>query len=582
MAAILLPSVSFAKDISLDKAQRVAEMFFVKNGAAITRSSSRLTLVNAAEVAATRAGDAPAYYIFNRAGGGFVIVSALDAACPVLGYSLENSFSMADDMPENLREWLDLYKQQIADRRKSGKPATAAELERWKDAELFVEGDGYPESVDLQTADWGQGAPFNDLCPLDNDGKKTIAGCVPVAISEIVFFHKHPVNGTGSLPGYTTSGGVVVPGVKLGHKYQWDNMLNKYSGVSYTKEQGAAVARLVYDIGVMVKAGYGASGTGATTANVIRLSTYFGYDKAMIKYSNAHKNDAEWKAALKNEIGNGNPVLFEGWSASGGGHDFVIDGYDEKDRFLINFGWNSTSNGYYQLSAFGSYTLSQVAVFNIRPDKGNDYRNNFLIIETTQNSKIYRGVEQANGLVSQGQSFNVRFGAVSNAGFVTAENIQIQFAHKSKDGTIKEWMLASPLTKASLASGSNTYWSNDVTLTVNQPIEEGDYCEPLIKAGKDTEWNQFYNANTIDDGVQVKMPLHIRDYTYFSWNKPKKTLTLTTFVGATWTLKHADGTKFKSGKVSTMNYTMNFSTLSGAYILELTSGSQSLSVNITL
>ena len=90
---LLLPVFASAEDISLSKAQGVAEKFFIKSGVA-TRGSSHLTLVNKDEVAQTRSASDAYFYIFNRAEGGFVIISALDAACPVLGYSFEGSFSI--------------------------------------------------------------------------------------------------------------------------------------------------------------------------------------------------------------------------------------------------------------------------------------------------------------------------------------------------------------------------------------------------------------------------------------------------------------------------------------------------------
>ena len=102
---LLLPAVLQAEDISLSKARSVAETFFNNYGAS-TRSSSQLTLVNADEVSATRSASEVAFYIFNRQGGGFVIISALDAAAPVLGYSLTDEFGTGDDMPENLKRAL--------------------------------------------------------------------------------------------------------------------------------------------------------------------------------------------------------------------------------------------------------------------------------------------------------------------------------------------------------------------------------------------------------------------------------------------------------------------------------------------
>ncbi|MBO4769019.1 MAG: C10 family peptidase, partial [Bacteroidales bacterium] len=354
---LLLPAFSQAEDISLSKARSVAETFFNNCGAS-TRSSSQLTLVNADEISATRSASDVAFYIFNRQGGGFVIISALDAAVPVLGYSLTDEFGTGDDMPENLAEWLDLYRQQIGERRRSGKAATADELVRWKEVTQSTR--AVPSSIELNTANWGQGAPYNGLCPLDTAGKKTIAGCTAIAISQVVYYHKHPNAGTGTLPAYTKNG-ISIKSVPLGHQYKYDKMLHKYKGATYTKEQSDAVARLVYDIAVMAQASFGSGSTSASTsAAVPRLRTYFGYDKGMIRYAHNFLDDTGWKDMLKEEIGNRYPVIFSATSStSGGGHAFVVDGYDSSDRFHVNWGWNGSSNGYYQLSAFGAYTVSQ-------------------------------------------------------------------------------------------------------------------------------------------------------------------------------------------------------------------------------
>ena len=51
------------------------------------------------------------FYVFN-VGGGFVIIAGDDAVTPVLGYSLNGSFS-ADRMPENCRLWLQGYADEI-------------------------------------------------------------------------------------------------------------------------------------------------------------------------------------------------------------------------------------------------------------------------------------------------------------------------------------------------------------------------------------------------------------------------------------------------------------------------------------
>ena len=133
---LLAAPVLKADDISLGKARTAAEMFFAQCGVD-TRAGSQLTLLGTdLTTEPTRSGENAAWYVFNRQGGGFVIISGLDAAYPVLGYSLEHSFCPLEEMPSHMKEWMDLYRDQINERRGSGKPATDAELARWKDTWL--------------------------------------------------------------------------------------------------------------------------------------------------------------------------------------------------------------------------------------------------------------------------------------------------------------------------------------------------------------------------------------------------------------------------------------------------------------
>ena len=52
-------------------------------------------------------------YAFNIDGGGFIIASADSRALPVLGYSTSGRIDW-DNMPENMRSWLQGYEQAIA------------------------------------------------------------------------------------------------------------------------------------------------------------------------------------------------------------------------------------------------------------------------------------------------------------------------------------------------------------------------------------------------------------------------------------------------------------------------------------
>ena len=53
------------------------------------------------------------FFIFNNEEGkGFVIIAADDCVTPILGYSYDNSFA-AENLPPNLKGWLDGYAEQI-------------------------------------------------------------------------------------------------------------------------------------------------------------------------------------------------------------------------------------------------------------------------------------------------------------------------------------------------------------------------------------------------------------------------------------------------------------------------------------
>ena len=55
------------------------------------------------------------------------------------------------------------------------------------------------------------------------------------------------------------------------------------------------------------------------------------------------------------------------------GHQFVLDGYNSRDAFHINYGWGGSSNGYYMLDTihgvpYTNYHLSQTAILNTYPN----------------------------------------------------------------------------------------------------------------------------------------------------------------------------------------------------------------------
>jgi len=51
----------------------------------------------------------------------------------------------------------------------------------------------------LISTTWAQGDPYNQQCPLDSNGCRTIVGCVATAASQIMKYWSHPKTGAGNI-----------------------------------------------------------------------------------------------------------------------------------------------------------------------------------------------------------------------------------------------------------------------------------------------------------------------------------------------------------------------------------------------
>lgn len=363
-----LAASAFADRLSERQAQEVAANFFTDGMATKAAPSLHLAMKGGPDAE-------PAFYVFNRDGGGFVIVGSDTQFEPVLGYSMENSFK-TEGMPANLAHWLQLIAEGAANR-----PATKA---------------AYGASVHqvirfLNTAKWDQDAPYNNMCPDVSGRGRAITGCTNTATATIMYYHKWPAAGHGELPGYSYSVSghrYSVEGHSLGHPYAWDKMLYTYSAGRYTEEEAEAVATLMFDVGVMNQAYYDTPSAGTGTAVVIdeTLPRYMDYDPGIRYIERSWYSDAEWCRILKKEIDENRPLMY-----CNDEHAFVVDGYDSADYFAVNFGWSGVGDGYYPVSIhnftssdnlhFVSDTPNNIAVIGIKPARGGATEREFLVYE---------------------------------------------------------------------------------------------------------------------------------------------------------------------------------------------------------
>jgi len=383
MAAIAAFSM-WAAPVDEATAAKLAEDFLSKG-----RQAGKLMMPNGSMLQLKKAepsrivGADAVYYIYT-AGNSYVIVAGDDRAEQILAYG---DYELdIKKMPPGMMDMLAQYRDEIEYLQRN--PALKVNpIASPQDSPLLR-----AASVDpLLTCNWDQSAPFWNECNFG--GYQCFTGCAATSAAMVFYYWKYPYGPVPALPGYESQINYSYTGsVSYDHDpmpsmtFDWDNMIDDYSG-SYTDEQGAAVAALMHYIGHAERLVYGtgaAGGSGVSVDSVGNVRDAFlmcGYDPEtirLVKKTSAYDGgttlytDAEWAAILQEEIFAKRPVVFCAVSASGGGHAFNVDGYDSNtNKYHVNFGWSGNYNDWYALNAFSgngsTYSVYQQMVIGIQP-----------------------------------------------------------------------------------------------------------------------------------------------------------------------------------------------------------------------
>ena len=322
----------------------------------------------AATAPAVASNDGASYYIFNSGGpnDGYVIIAGDDQAMPVLGYSDTGRFD-SDNVPPAMQEMLDGYAVQIAAIRE-GTMAAAV------NSRVAI-----PPMVKAQ---WNQRQPYNILMPTIN-GERVLAGCVAIAMAQVMHYWQWPASISGPIPPYTSrTNNLSLPELPA-TSFNWDLMQNTYLTSDTLGMQSYAVAQLVLYCAQALKMDFSTNSSGAYTPDIAYLlPEYFGYHSGLHAISRDSYTAQGWEDAIYAELAENRPVILSGRKRSGG-HAFVCDGCDQNGLFHINWGWNGQSDGYFALnvlnpdmqgtgSASGAegYILNQLAIVGIKPGTG--------------------------------------------------------------------------------------------------------------------------------------------------------------------------------------------------------------------
>ena len=580
-SALLLlcgPSLQ-AAPVSRDRALEVAKMFFAAQPA--TKAAGDVQFIWDGEGIATKAAVQPAFYVFGRDGGGFVIVAGDDNVQPILALSDRNEFKV-EGMPENVKWWMERMKAYI----RNQNTQSPAIRDQWAQFTATKAGGRITgevtDKVEHLTPEWNQSdtikvAPYyliyNSLCPKDltYPERFCLTGCVATAISEVLTTMSgiYGIEGQGgtlpthasngpiapydafiSAPYVAATGGVPYP---LGAEYDWAGLrtlTNKQAIVDAYNSGNTALlenlARLMADMGAIMHAQYKYNDTGAATSEAPdTLMKYMGISKTAYYDYAAKYSHPKWEAKLMAEL-DVRPIVYTGRSTLGG-HAFVFDGYGtyEGDHvFHVNFGWGGNCNGYYyeyNLDAGApGYDFSSecAACFNFYPDPASS--------PIQQISYFEGGLEYTTDPpTKKGDSFSIQF-------VITAKDIEhgkFKIVAEDRNGKEKQILYSQDFSQEPLTD--QWFCFDNDPLVIDYDFAFGDrivcyYTENLD--GEPDVWKKVEASDNNEVYIE-ELPLMpaafiktAASYKQNDWFELEVMNTEHTYKSANWTITAPDGT----------------------------------------
>ncbi|MBN2669627.1 MAG: C10 family peptidase [Bacteroidales bacterium] len=345
----------FASNISVDDAKNVAKNYFfkhAKNAKNLDYSKTEFKLQY------TEENEDVYFYVFNIDGqDGFVITSAQDFTRPVLAYSDEFNVDFNNLSPE-LRFVLDGYNLQIQYGIDHFARPTEKITSSWQNLRLNLSNKSsvVDEVGPLLITTWNQSPYYNDLCPADGTGEHAVVGCVAVAMAQVMKYYNYPSQGEGSKSYYDNSGLTHYANINYANEtYEWNNMPKYLAGANED------LAKLMYHCGHTTEMDWEVDGSGTQSSYVVTaLENYFKYSTSANEYTRQNWNgsynytDAQWELMIRNELDLLRPIVYSGFTSSGGaGHAWNCDGYQSDDEggylYHMNYGWGGYGNGYFAL-----------------------------------------------------------------------------------------------------------------------------------------------------------------------------------------------------------------------------------------
>ena len=290
------------------------------------------------------------YYVVQFEPEGWALISADDRVQPLIGYSDKGLFQK-EEAPEAALFWLEKRAKEIQVIK------SLKGLKRDLNWEAYSLRSDNKENIikPLIKVNWNQNGAYAKYCPIDKKGKRTLVGCVAVAMAQVMSVYQYPKapkgNGVYWKPNESQSTYITLKNEK---PYDWEKIM---SGADNKDE----VARLLYHCGVAVRMKYGAD---VSTAYMVDIREGFIHNfcyrhdslKHYVKlydeitgensFTRHAYSDERWSNLILNELKQGRPIIYSLGLLS---HAANVDGFDGVNAFHLNYGWGGESNGYYTL-----------------------------------------------------------------------------------------------------------------------------------------------------------------------------------------------------------------------------------------
>ena len=489
---LLVSVIAEGRKISESEAAAIASSFF-NSTSTQQKLKSTVKLVRKRDAGGKEVKEP--YYVYNADDEkGFVIISGDDRAKRILGYSDSGSFDF-NNLPPQLVAMLDRYAEQIA-----SIPASTETDPSWSATQNIYANEG----VLLETANWGQGYPYNAKCP-EIDGVRCPTGCVATAMAIVMKYHNWPESGrrTHTYWNYytnqmhTTDFSTFYP--------QWKDMLPSYKEGEYSEKNAQAVAELMLQTGMATNMQYSPTQSGTGVLGVMTaLRRFFNYTAKMDEVIIEQYGSEEWKTRVRNDIDNNCPVFYYGEGT--GAHAFIIDGYEDSDYFHINWGWDGSANGYFTLDNLcpeGWYfTNNQGMVAGIHPaTKDDEIWSDFFMADdkyfgaTSPIKKINPSVEN----IIQNEPFSV---AIPTVGFPPEVTCKLGVAIVDKEHAIKQVLGSESI--ESIYSEISCALPAYGNLVATCPIDDTDSIQIVVKEEGESKWLLVCDSKDVKSSISVK------------------------------------------------------------------------------